>query len=1297
MINDTNIKSESTLEDIITEGYRKGILRFPPGTTFNTRCNDQNKSKNNNVRPECQAFNYQNGIDVKQDIYKAVQLYQEAINNGHVPSMHSLAYIYQNHIIDDPNVDNYMMAISLYRQAANKGHIPSKFSLGLMYEKGKGVQKNIALAIELFEEAGEKDYPQALYVLGNIYGGTNVSSSNSYKHNKLKYIQTTTDRLYYQYLDVDKAIFYYKRAYSLGHYRSLFGIGSLYYREGNYKLSIEYLELYINNRSVTDLYTITESNFMLGSIYEKREQYDLARIHYKKTVTGEHSDGIINLASLLIKGLGGQKDLEEGCSLYKILVTRDDPRAIHNLGYAYQHGLGVEKNIPRAIELYVRGVQLCYPPSMRILGKIYLNNHNIINDNGYPQQDREYAATLFKIAAERDDIESIIQLGIMYETGKGVPRNLLRAIEYYQKGVEEGNNIARYQLGIIYLNDYNKKKEGVELLKTASEDGYRLASFKIACNLLFDIDNGSMEKDLSKKCCSTDTDSLHDLLSIDDPLFDDIVGVHIQGSAADVNKHDKLIKIIKDISNAKYQIVDDNLRKSGDHGFYLRGLFEHYRNDNIDLALKYYSKDNCQIYNVDAHYRSGLIYEEKGDNVKAVDLYKLGIENCYPPSMCRLAGLLSHDLFTDTQNSLGQYTLSEPVDINLNRSWKTILMDGNISTYHTSIELYRKAAELKYGPALYKMGNLYQMGKGVNKDLNQSLKYYIKASNVGYIKADITLGHIYENELNDMETSIKHYNRAAEVGDRIALVKMGLWYRYGFIPGEQEINRSPTTEVESKKIKAKNYFQRAVELDVESGYYHLGNIMLEDDNKEKAIELYNKSANKGYKPAIIKLKSLIYQNENPPTVSLGQPWVDRTEKRLEIILSDDDNMSTNFGKFTKVPTEGSISNNNRTDSSIEIDNIDPLCSKNEINRKIEDVSDISLEDKSKSNIDRSPFQDTVDVISTEIVSPDEITLNRKNTRSGNGNDIKIDKYNKGYIDAYYKMGYDYPHNIPATSLDKNCHLFYSNIAYKIGTSMLKSYISNNRSSIDLNGDNRYNGIIYLEAAASDGHIKAMKILGKIYSSKRYYNPNKSFKYYQMAADKDDIDSIFKLGKMFLNGVNIETNWGKAYHYFDKGVQRDHPPSIIKLGYIYEHSIGKYRDLIKAAECYNVAAEKGEYIGYVHLGYLYEYGIGVDKDVKEAERLYRLAVDHNLPAGINRLAKILEQQGSKYEAFDLYNMASDLGYPKAIFCLAKCYENGIGTDKDLNRALILYSDAAKKGHKDAINCMCKIVISTQDIK
>ena len=117
------------------------------------------------------AERYFFGIGVEKDAGRAIELYQQAADLGHLDSICSLGYCYANGIGVERDAGR---AVELYQQASDQGHLLSINNLGYCYENGTGVEKDTGLAVELFRQAAEHGHLDSIFNLVRWFLPTTV-------------------------------------------------------------------------------------------------------------------------------------------------------------------------------------------------------------------------------------------------------------------------------------------------------------------------------------------------------------------------------------------------------------------------------------------------------------------------------------------------------------------------------------------------------------------------------------------------------------------------------------------------------------------------------------------------------------------------------------------------------------------------------------------------------------------------------------------------------------------------------------------------------------------------------------------------------------------------------------------------------------------------------------------------------------------------------------------------------------------------------------------------------------------
>ena len=140
----------------------------------------------------------------------------------------------------------------------------------------------------------------------------------------------------------------------------------------------------------------------------------------------------------------------------------------------YEFGWGGIQDFHTAIRYYEAAGELCESE----LARIY------IHGRGVPR-NIDKALEYLSSATSRGDAASMVELAKMYMYGDGVEKNYTKAVKNLEFAVEKNDNRAKYLLGILYENGFGVEKsieKARELYKSAGE-------YKEAKRRLKELDN----------------------------------------------------------------------------------------------------------------------------------------------------------------------------------------------------------------------------------------------------------------------------------------------------------------------------------------------------------------------------------------------------------------------------------------------------------------------------------------------------------------------------------------------------------------------------------------------------------------------------------------------------------------------------------------------------------------------------------------------------------------------------------------------------------------------------------------
>jgi TPR repeat protein len=114
-----------------------------------------------------------------------------------------------------------------------------------------------------------------------------------------------------------------------------------------------------------------------------------------------------------------------------------------------------------------------------------------IYETGKDEVQKDYLAAnkWYRQAAEKGNPAAMLQLGVIYAFGKGVPKDYAEAIKWYRLSADKGNARAMFNIGVMYLHGLGVDKSDTDAVKW-----YRLSADKgdifAMCNLGSMYQNG---------------------------------------------------------------------------------------------------------------------------------------------------------------------------------------------------------------------------------------------------------------------------------------------------------------------------------------------------------------------------------------------------------------------------------------------------------------------------------------------------------------------------------------------------------------------------------------------------------------------------------------------------------------------------------------------------------------------------------------------------------------------------------------------------------------------------------------
>jgi TPR repeat protein len=302
--------------------------------------------------------------------------------------------------------------------------------------------------------------------------------------------------------------------------------------------------------------------------------------------------------------------------------------------------------------------------------------------------------------ADQGDAAAQYNLGVQYEDGQGVPQDLGKAAELYQKAANQGHAAAQYNLALLYAHGEGVPQDlgkAAELYQKAANQGHAAAQNNLG--LLYEHGEG-VPKDLGK-------------------------AVELYQKAADQGN----------------TVAKNHLADAQNH---LGWLYENGQGVPKDWgkAAELYQKAADQG-NAKAQYNLGLLYEGgqgvPKDLKKAAELYQKAANQGDQDAIANLKTLSkpAEPNLTDQGDAAAQNNLGEQYEYG---------RGGFTKDFGKAAELYEKAADQGNARAQNNLGWLYENGWGVTMDLEKAVELYQKAANQGNQAAIANLKRVSGHE-----------------------------------------------------------------------------------------------------------------------------------------------------------------------------------------------------------------------------------------------------------------------------------------------------------------------------------------------------------------------------------------------------------------------------------------------------------------------------------------------------------------------------------------------------------------------
>ncbi len=398
------------------------------------------------------ATRYLDGVDGTKNEEKGMTLLQESAEKGCTVAQMILGGIYLDKIklSQDAkkklNLPNYKKAFEWFRRVESQGNYIAYVELSQMYFDGKGTPKDEKKSEEyiqklidkkIFAEVGDganSKWLQRAAELGYAPAQHKVGFREAVREN------APTDMLW--------------KAAKQGYEQSMRALGQLLLKEKNNSSKKQAAKLYEEVAIATGF---AFDQVKIALLYKDgigvSQDFVKAMKWLQKAAVQDSADAYkaqYHLGSMYENGQGSERNFFKAVEWYKESADHENKDAQYRLGLMYKMGRGVSLDYQKAAEWLEKAANNEYATAAQYhLGLLYKEGgKGVSQDYGNAAKWLEKASEYGYGIDERHAAQ--YELALMYRYGLGVKQDYEKAVELLTSSAESGNSDAQFNLGIMY-------------------------------------------------------------------------------------------------------------------------------------------------------------------------------------------------------------------------------------------------------------------------------------------------------------------------------------------------------------------------------------------------------------------------------------------------------------------------------------------------------------------------------------------------------------------------------------------------------------------------------------------------------------------------------------------------------------------------------------------------------------------------------------------------------------------------------------------------------------------------------
>ncbi len=453
-----------------------------------------------------------------QEIRDSLNVIMDKAKAGDPSAMNEVGtwYYTGKHVAQD-----YAQAYEWWKRASLKSDVRAIANLGMCYQLGRGVERDSADAVRLYEKS-IKDGNSALLSQRTENAARSAFDAMLAGDCHENGIGVSKDYV--------KAAGLYAQAAARGSVVGMRQAGMCYLNAKDNAKALQYFEKAASKGDLPSEYWA--GKMLLGGMNVPPNKQQ-AVVYLLKAAEGGMAAAQTEMGTLYAEGNGVTKNLAQAAEWHRKSAVQGNPRGMWNYGNALKDGAGVAKDYDQALfwmsEAAPQGYQRAFKKMMARLDSVgndpflsYVRGMKLYLVDGKMKEATEQFKKVEKaripegkimqmvvLASKRNDrpnakkaaqeleklagndAEAAFYLATLYETGNGVGQDMTKAVELYRKAADMGYGKAQSYLADIYYEGRGVDKDlvtAVALYQKAQET--RQLSQNGATRLAECYDNG---------------------------------------------------------------------------------------------------------------------------------------------------------------------------------------------------------------------------------------------------------------------------------------------------------------------------------------------------------------------------------------------------------------------------------------------------------------------------------------------------------------------------------------------------------------------------------------------------------------------------------------------------------------------------------------------------------------------------------------------------------------------------------------------------------------------------------------